>query len=165
MAAPAFAQPAQPLPAADVLDSQSELTPIVDEAIRRWAAVAGSQALAGVSVQIADLPGNMLGETIGKTILIDRDAAGYGWFIDPTPQRRFRVHAGWLRRAGRPAADRRRRARRPADGRDARDGPRPGLRHDAGGDLMDATLPLGVRRPPAVDQALARALRRPLTAQ
>ena len=23
---------------------------------------------------------------IGKTILIDRDAAGYGWFIDPTPQ-------------------------------------------------------------------------------
>ena len=46
----------------------------------------GSQVLAGVSVQIADLPGNLLGEEIGKTILIDRDAAGYGWFIDPTPQ-------------------------------------------------------------------------------
>jgi hypothetical protein len=26
-----------------------------------------------------------LGETVGKTILIDRDAAGYGWFIDSTP--------------------------------------------------------------------------------
>ena len=27
----------------------------------------------------------MLGEAVGKTIFIDRDAAGYGWFVDPTP--------------------------------------------------------------------------------
>ena len=27
----------------------------------------------------------LLGETIGNKILINRDAAGYGWFIDPTP--------------------------------------------------------------------------------
>ena len=27
----------------------------------------------------------LLGETVGNTILIDRDAAGYGWFVDPTP--------------------------------------------------------------------------------
>jgi hypothetical protein len=27
----------------------------------------------------------MLGETLGKTIWIDDDAAGYGWFVDPTP--------------------------------------------------------------------------------
>ena len=36
-------------------------------------------------VQVADLPGGLLGEAVGKTILIDRDAAGYGWFVDPTP--------------------------------------------------------------------------------
>lgn len=28
------------------------------------------------------LPARMLGEAIGKTILIDRNDAGYGWFVD-----------------------------------------------------------------------------------
>lgn len=48
----------------------------------------GTQVLAtlsGVTVQIADLPTGMLGETVAGTIVIDRDAAGYGWFVDPTP--------------------------------------------------------------------------------
>jgi hypothetical protein len=50
--------------------------------------VDGAKALAGLAaakVQLADLPAGMLGETVGKTILIDRDASGYGWFVDPTP--------------------------------------------------------------------------------
>ena len=34
---------------------------------------------------MADLPGDTLGIAIGNTILIDTNAAGYGWFIDPTP--------------------------------------------------------------------------------
>ena len=84
LAAPQGPAPAS-LPESAVLDSQSELTPIVDEAIQRWPAPLPAPALAGVSVQIADLPGMMLGETVGNKILIDRDAAGYGWFIDPTP--------------------------------------------------------------------------------
>ena len=50
------------LPGNAVLESQAELTPIVNEAIRRLASIAGSQVLASVSVQIADLPGNLLGE-------------------------------------------------------------------------------------------------------
>jgi hypothetical protein len=41
--------------------------------------------LAGVKVEVADLPGNLLGETTERVIRIDRDAAGYGWFVDPTP--------------------------------------------------------------------------------
>ena len=41
-----------------------------------WSVPAAAQALAGVTVQIADLPGMMLGETIGNKILIDRDARG-----------------------------------------------------------------------------------------
>jgi large repetitive protein len=34
---------------------------------------------------IADLPGSYLGLTQGKHIRIDANAAGYGWFVDPTP--------------------------------------------------------------------------------
>ena len=68
--------------------SDSQLAPIIAAAERRWAAVGGARvlaAMAGVSVQVVDLPDGMLGEVVGKTILIDRDAAGYGWFVDPTP--------------------------------------------------------------------------------
>ena len=64
------------------------LAPIAAEAVRRLETELGSQvatAMSGVSVKVADLPGRMLGETIGKSILIDDDAAGYGWFVDPTP--------------------------------------------------------------------------------
>jgi hypothetical protein len=39
----------------------------------------------GLSVVVADLSGDLLALTIGNTIIIDRDAAGYGWFVDPTP--------------------------------------------------------------------------------
>jgi hypothetical protein len=67
---------------------ESSLAPIVAEAISRWEAVLGTQLdtiLADVTVKVGDLSGNILGETQGKTIWIDRDAAGYGWFVDATP--------------------------------------------------------------------------------
>jgi hypothetical protein len=41
--------------------------------------------LSSVTIQIADLPGNQLGEAIGRTIFLDWNAAGHGWFIDPSP--------------------------------------------------------------------------------
>ena len=41
--------------------------------------------LANVSVEIIDLPGNLLGRATTSTIQIDVDAAGYGWFVDETP--------------------------------------------------------------------------------
>ena len=68
--------------------TDQQLSPIVAEAERRLASVGDIQVLttmAGITIQVADLPGGLLGEAIGKTILIDRDAAGYGWFVDPTP--------------------------------------------------------------------------------
>ena len=68
--------------------SDAQLQPIVAEAENRLTAATGVQvaaAMSGVSIEITDLPGNMLGEALGKTILIDRDAAGYGWFVDSTP--------------------------------------------------------------------------------
>ncbi len=42
-------------------------------------------ALTGVDIRVADLPPGMLASASGTTILLDRDAAGYGWFVDPTP--------------------------------------------------------------------------------
>jgi len=38
-----------------------------------------------VIFRIADLPGLMLGQTVGNSVWIDSFAAGYGWFIDLTP--------------------------------------------------------------------------------
>ena len=72
---------AQPLTA-------EQLQPTILAAEHRLATALGSRVLtqlSGVAVRLADLPAGMLGETVGKTILIDRDAAGYGWFVDPTP--------------------------------------------------------------------------------
>lgn len=38
-----------------------------------------------VTVKLADLPGSSVGSTEGFTITLDTTAAGYNWFIDPTP--------------------------------------------------------------------------------
>jgi hypothetical protein len=66
------------------------LAPLVDAAIEGWALILGAgdprlQALAGVQVSVADLDGTALGETLGKMIKLDADAAGHGWFVDLTP--------------------------------------------------------------------------------
>ena len=37
------------------------------------------------TITIADLADGYLALTLGTTITLDTDAAGYGWFIDPTP--------------------------------------------------------------------------------
>ena len=34
---------------------------------------------------VTDLPNNLLGLAAGHVIWIDQDAAGFGWFVDPTP--------------------------------------------------------------------------------
>ena len=38
-----------------------------------------------VTLNIADLPGGAVGQTVGTTITLDDNAAGNGWFIDTTP--------------------------------------------------------------------------------
>ena len=71
--------------------AQSGLQPLVTEAIARWTAArlpaAQVALLNGVKFVVADLPGTYLGIADGNTVYIDRDAAGYGWFIDSTPTR------------------------------------------------------------------------------
>jgi hypothetical protein len=69
--------------------TQAELQPIIREAIARWTS-AGLDATAVAKLTqaqfvISNLPGSYLGETEGNRITIDNNAAGYGWFVDPTP--------------------------------------------------------------------------------
>ena len=69
--------------------SQADLQPIIHEAIARWAGAgldaAALAKLTQAQFAIANLPGSYLGKTQGNQITIDSNAAGYGWFVDPTP--------------------------------------------------------------------------------
>src|SRR6185436_1688810 len=65
------------------------LAPVAAEAVRRWVAAGITPAEAAVlrqaKVRVAALPGDLLGLAEGKTVRLDADAAGRGWFVDPTP--------------------------------------------------------------------------------
>jgi hypothetical protein len=68
----------------------NEVAPVLDAAARRLSKSLGlsSQALAelfALDVGITDLPGLLLARTDGNSVEIDSDAAGHGWFVDPTP--------------------------------------------------------------------------------
>ncbi|WP_406699029.1 tandem-95 repeat protein [Singulisphaera sp. Ch08] len=79
---------ANPLPTGPQL-KLDDLPQIVDAALARWrdagADDARIEALRSVPIRIADLAGDELGFAGADGITIDRDAAGYGWFVDPTP--------------------------------------------------------------------------------
>jgi hypothetical protein len=63
-----------------------ELAPIVVSAIEYWRAAGYDvTAIEGMTVEIADLPGALLGLVEDGTVYIDVNAAGHGWFVDPTP--------------------------------------------------------------------------------
>jgi hypothetical protein len=70
--------------------SQAELDSIAAAAISQWTAALGDGherlgMLGDVRIDTADLAGQALGYTEGKTITIDTDAAGHGWFVDVSP--------------------------------------------------------------------------------
>jgi hypothetical protein len=71
--------------------TQQELAPILTAAVQRWSTtglpVPDVQRLESVTAQVADLPSRYLGGAAlgASTIYLSPDAAGYGWFIDPTP--------------------------------------------------------------------------------
>src|SRR5262249_1127165 len=71
------------------LSSLSQLSAVVAAAETRWeqAGVPASK-FQGVQFQIANIsnsPYHVVGDTLGKTITLDAGAAGFGWYIDPTP--------------------------------------------------------------------------------
>ncbi len=61
--------------------SQSALAPIVEEAVLRLGPELDAVAF---EVHLVDLPGLMLGRTVGTTIYLDPSAAGFGWYLNPT---------------------------------------------------------------------------------
>jgi hypothetical protein len=57
---------------------------VLDDAIARWTrAGVAPESLADVVVELADLDGSSLAVADGNVILLDRDAAGWGWHTDP----------------------------------------------------------------------------------
>ena len=84
------------------MPSYAELQAIVVEAKHRWA-LAGLDAAAlaamdTISFQFDDLDGLGLGQESGTVVLLDSDAAGFGWFVDRTPagDSEFRLSGGLL---------------------------------------------------------------------
>jgi uncharacterized delta-60 repeat protein len=74
-----------PSPVSQTL-SPADLSPLTDEAITRWqTAGVETASLQALDIRIADLGGTTLGLATGNTIWLDDNAAGWGWFIDPTP--------------------------------------------------------------------------------
>jgi len=71
---------AQPLTA-------DQAQPLLAQAIDRFAAAGVDvSSLSNVQILMTDLPGTTLGQAVGNnTIYLDRNAAGYGWFVDNTP--------------------------------------------------------------------------------
>lgn len=64
--------------------TEADLDAIVVAAVDRWATALGP-LLKRPNVTVADLPAGYLGAEGTSGILIDRDADGRGWFVDPTP--------------------------------------------------------------------------------
>jgi CSLREA domain-containing protein len=79
-----------PTPSGQPALTNDQLQLIRAAALTHWS-LAGAMtpqlsALASVQLVIADLPGAYLGLAAGNRITLDADAAGYGWYVDPTPQ-------------------------------------------------------------------------------
>ena len=70
--------------------THGELEKIFNAAVTRWTAVgyidqARLATLDDLEFFIADMAGLTLGRSLGNQIFIDTNAAGYGWFVDETP--------------------------------------------------------------------------------
>jgi hypothetical protein len=70
--------------------TQDDLDSIASAAITNWIDALGEgdprlAAIGGVQFAVADLAGGALGYRENDKILVDRDAAGYGWFVDVSP--------------------------------------------------------------------------------
>ena len=80
----------QPLSGDVRIISDQDLTPLVQEAVRRWQQSGFTELspinLNDISISLLDLPEGTLGQAIGDVIYIDPDASGFGWYLDPNPE-------------------------------------------------------------------------------
>lgn len=64
-----------------------QVQPLLTEALARWrAAGVDTSALQGIDVRITDLGGLTLGRAADGVIVLDDNAAGWGWFVDRAPR-------------------------------------------------------------------------------
>jgi CARDB/Calx-beta domain/Bacterial pre-peptidase C-terminal domain/RTX calcium-binding nonapeptide repeat (4 copies) len=72
-----------------ILVTREILAGLSSAAIERWASLGLSTSeidkLRQTTLVLDDLTSNTLAQTQGYTIILDRDASGMGWYIDPTP--------------------------------------------------------------------------------
>ncbi len=84
--------------------TQSQLDSLVASGVQHWAATGLTaqqmETLRAVSFEVTELHGKYLGESGDTRVLIDRRAAGRGWFVDTTPQddSEFRAQTSATRR-------------------------------------------------------------------
>jgi hypothetical protein len=87
VASPLMAASGEASPETSVMSQElgmGELLPIVDAAVERLAGLGlDASLLASIDLAIADLPGATLGMATPTSIVIDVNAAGYGWFVSP----------------------------------------------------------------------------------
>jgi hypothetical protein len=88
LAAAGGIQASSPTPGVTSL-SQAQLDSVVTAAIAQWAAAGASgaqlAALAALTFSVRDLAGDRVADHTDGHIVLDVNAAGHGWFVDPTP--------------------------------------------------------------------------------
>ena len=142
-------------PVTDASLTQGELAPIVETAIGLWsdAGVSASDlsVLEDVQITISDLSGLYLALTSSRGIVLDVNAAGYGWYVDGTPlenEEYDRFDGSEDLQGVGEAADRVDLLTVLAH----EFGHVLGLSHDFGDDVMEGLLPVGVRRLPGLEE-------------
>jgi hypothetical protein len=88
MAAAGGVQAASPT-AGETHLTQAEVDSVVAAAIAQWAHAGASAAqlaaLAAITFTVSDLTDQVVAEQTAGHVIIDVNAAGHGWFVDPTP--------------------------------------------------------------------------------
>ncbi|MFO6428586.1 tandem-95 repeat protein [Erythrobacter sp. W302b] len=86
---PLMVEPGTAAAGSGVTATLSAVEALREAAVQLWSDAGASEAqiaaMRAVKLSVADLYGGFLGQTTADGIVIDSDAAGYGWFIDATP--------------------------------------------------------------------------------
>jgi VCBS repeat-containing protein len=99
---PLMVEPGTAAAGSGVEATLSAVEALREAAVQLWFDAGASEAqiaaMRAVKLSVADLYGGFLGQTTTDGIVIDSDAAGYGWFIDATPlaNEEFSLSAGGL---------------------------------------------------------------------
>ncbi len=72
-------------PVGDTLSSESVSQDLVETALAKWHVSSDVLSTDDFEVRVTNLEGSYLALAVGNVILVDRDAAGAGWYVDTNP--------------------------------------------------------------------------------